>query len=386
MSEFAVEILPVTIEPHPNADMIEIARVGDYCSIVQKGQFKDGDYVAYIPEQSILPEWVLDYLNLKGRLSGSAKNRVKAIKLRGVVSQGICFPIHMCINDAGEPIGEAPLLMDTQNGSYPVMQGEDVAEKLGIQKYIPQPPVHMAGQIAKGDYYKYAVKYEPENTKKRNKLIADGTPVVMTEKIHGTFCVCAFIPDAISMREGLSHGVLISSKGLFKNGHILDTDSEENRENNLYIKTIINTGLIQKFVNHPDLIEAEYPIYFFGEIYGKGVQDLTYGAQEPKFRLFDIASRNHDGELIYFDYEIFLTLAAELDMQVAPIIYSGPFSKEKMLEATSGKEMVSGQQLHMREGVVVKPIIEQRDNLYGRVIVKSISDEYLLRKNGTEYN
>ena len=92
MSTFAVLVVRVVIEPHDNADALEIARVGDYRSIVRKGQFTTGELVAYIPEQSVLPGEVLDELGLRGKLAGKEGNRVKAIKLRGVLSQGLVYP------------------------------------------------------------------------------------------------------------------------------------------------------------------------------------------------------------------------------------------------------------------------------------------------------
>ena len=55
MSTFAVHVVRVAIEPHDNADALEIARVGDYRSVVRKGQFQSGELVAYIPEQPVLP-------------------------------------------------------------------------------------------------------------------------------------------------------------------------------------------------------------------------------------------------------------------------------------------------------------------------------------------
>lgn len=50
MSTFTVTVLPVKIEAHTNADSLEIARIGDFKSIVRKGEYHDGDLVAYIPE------------------------------------------------------------------------------------------------------------------------------------------------------------------------------------------------------------------------------------------------------------------------------------------------------------------------------------------------
>lgn len=40
----------------------------------------------------------------------------------------------------------------------------------------------------------------------------------------------------------------------------------------------------------------------------------------------------------------------------------------------------------MREGIVIRPVLERRHDALGRVQLKSVSDDYLLRKGGTEYN
>ncbi len=93
MATFECKVYKLTIEEHPNADVIELARVGDYYSVVRKGQFKTGDMGVYIPEGAIVPDWLLLRLGLEGKLAGKQRNRVKAIKLRGVLSQGLIFPV-----------------------------------------------------------------------------------------------------------------------------------------------------------------------------------------------------------------------------------------------------------------------------------------------------
>ena len=122
MSTFTVTIIPVAIEAHPDADALEIARIGGYRSVIRKGSFRTGDLVAYIPENAVLPAPLLEELGLSGRLAGSEKNRVKAIKLRGVLSQGICYPARP-----------------------EWLEGQDVAEILGIRKYEPPVPTSMDG-------------------------------------------------------------------------------------------------------------------------------------------------------------------------------------------------------------------------------------------------
>lgn len=386
MSDFAVEILPVTIEEHPNADALELARVGDYRCIVQKGKFKNGDMVAYIPEAAIVPEWMLKELGLEGKLAGKAKNRVKAIKLRGIVSQGIVYRTRVFEPNIGNYWIAVPASDDDTFNAWDlrmVREGQDVAEMLGITKYVPVIPTHMDGEIARGDYFDLTFRYDFENVKKRTTFIETGEDVVMMEKIHGTFCVVAIIPDAVSMKKGLSQGVLISSKGLFAKGHVFDNESNKD---NLYVRTIRGNGMVQRIIDHEMLGESERPIYFMGEVFGKGVQDLDYGQENPRFRLFDIAFQNSSGGIDYLPFDMFFDLSVELQIPIAPVLYMGPFSKEIMEKHTNGKEQVSGKELHLREGVVVKPLDGRVCPRLGRVIVKSVSDEYLLRKNGTEFN
>ena len=70
---------------------------------------------------------------------------------------------------------------------------------------------------------------------------------------------------------------------------------------------------------------------------------------------------------------------------MVPELYVGPFSKEVMMEHTDGMTVV-GSSVHIREGIVITPTTERTDTELGRVVLKSVSEKYLLRKNGTEYN
>src|SRR5271156_5459950 len=93
MATFEVKVYKLKIEVHPNADALELAVVGDYRSCVRKGDFKTGDLGVYIPEGSIVPKWIVASLGLTGKLAGPDDNRVKAIKLRGILSQGLILPV-----------------------------------------------------------------------------------------------------------------------------------------------------------------------------------------------------------------------------------------------------------------------------------------------------
>lgn len=360
MASFSVQVVPVVIEPHHNADALELARVGGYRSVVRKGQLRDGDLVAYIPEQAIVPEAVLEELGLVGRLAGAQKNRVKAMQLRGVLSQGICLP--------ARPGWQA---------------GQDVTAELGIVKYEPPVPTTMSGQVYAAGLER-TLRYDIENYKRLPDLLREGEAVVFTEKIHGTWAQLGVLASGLAHPE---HGrLVVSSKGFASRGLAFMPDAPENADN-LYLRVARHLDIVARV---EAAFGAEATVYVLGEVFGRGVQDLAYGASAGAdetlgFRVFDIY-RGVPGEGGYLGDEALDAAVAALGLERVPVVYRGPFSEAALEAHTSGPESVSGAGAHLREGVVVRPCVERRDPLYGRVQLKSVSADYLLRKGGTEFN
>lgn len=357
MSTFRVTVEVLKISPHPNADRLDLAQVGDYLSIVSKGTFVDGDLAAYIPESAIVPETILEELGLVGKLSGSKKNRVRAMRLRGILSQGLCY---------GARPGWA--------------QGDEVSEELGITKYEPPVPSYMSGELY-GAGHDRCIRYDIEAFKRYPDILEPGEQVVMTEKIHGTWCQLGVVPEAMAEPE---HGQLVvASKGLGHKGLAFKPHAEANAHN-LYMQVARQLGILERFK------DVSEPLFVLGEVFGAGVQDLHYGSQSRAqgakgFRVFDVY-RGVPGQGTYLSDEqldAFCTLHA---FERVPVVWRGPFSKEALLTHTVGKESVSGEALHIREGVVVRPVEERRHLEIGRVQLKSVSEDYLLRSGGTEYN
>ena len=363
MAEFESLLHFIGVEPHPDADRLELATVGDYKCVVAKGAFRDGELAAYIPEASIVPDDVIAELGLEGRLSGRDKNRVKAVKLRGVVSQGLVYPV------------TGRRLQAWIDDGFDLSAGDDVTEVLGLEKYEPPIPAKMQGKwkaaSPTGPYLGRLVRYDIENVKKHSGVFENGERVVMTEKLHGTLCYFAYLPG---------DGFVVTSKGLAKRGVVLDLDDNKG---NLYVDAFhaLRSDL-WKIVDMLDGMPSQEPVHIFGEIYGSGVQDLAYGTKGPEFRVFDIrVGTSMEG--FWLPRHALEALVDNTDaVQAVPVVYRGPFSREVLAEHTNGRTTLGGS--HIREGVVVEPVVPRGHPKLGRVILKSVSDAYLLRKGGTE--
>lgn len=384
MSSFEVKVYRLEILPHPDADKIELAKVGDYVSVVKKGEFKTGDLGVYIPEQAIVPAWILKEMGLEGRLDGPDKNRVKAHRFRGVFSQGLVYPVSMYNNQPWVTRSITGLLQESQ-WAY---EATEVSGFLGITKWEPVLPQHMKGK-ASGVALNITVNYDIENIKKHNEIIKEGEFVAITEKIHGTFVQFGYIPVRLFQSHLHLGCYTVTSKGLGGKGIVLDFSDKSN----VYTRTVEDKryGLGYKLPcikgEYKELI-GDQPVYICGEIFGPGVQDgFGYGVSnnDTGFRIFDIAFGER-GNIKYLDYNLLSKICKDYEMPIVPLLYVGPFTKGILKACTSGRERVSGQQLHMREGCVVKPLKEREDPRFGRVILKSVSEEYLLRKGKvTEY-
>lgn len=365
MSTLRVTVEKLVIRPHPNADALELAQVGLYSAVVPKGVYATGDYALYIPEQAVLPAGLIEELGLTGRLAGSGKDRVKAIRLRGELSQGIvCRPTALkALWDTAHTWNEDPVLLP-----------EDFAEDLGIVKWVPPVPVHMAGEVLSApDLLPWI---DIENIARYPDIFTPGEQVVATEKIHGTCCLVTY--------RTADDDVLVSSKGQGgKNLALRESDG------NLYWRAVKAYRVGEAAREIAAILSAE-AVGIFGEVFGKGVQDLAYGddaTKAPGYAVFDVSWRDATG-LHWVDPEGVRMLMENVgvSLPLVPELYAGPYDEAFLLGLAVGRETVSGTSAHMREGIVVRPARGRRSEVTGgRAIGKMVSPEYLTRKGATEY-
>lgn len=405
MSSIGAPVVRLEIVKHPKGDFIEIAKIAGYQSIVQKGDFKTGDLAVYLPEQVVLPVWLIEKLGLVDRLAGAGKNRIKAIKLRGTLSQGIVCPIKFVPT------------------SKNLKEGDNCFQELGLSKYEPPVPIGMSGDVWNAGP-KRTINYDIENIKKYPDVFVDGEEIVICEKLHGSLALYGLMPiDIKNVEEGR---LVVSSKGRAARGLAYKTPvpalplsffqrckklflqtlakidpvhkdklevmaykikNQGINENNVYWKVYRQYDVFKEvpYSSYGEAVYTNTPIFILGEIIG--VQDLTYGYNSGNlgFRVFDIYLGTPGQGRYLNDLELGKA-CHELKLERVPVLYRGPYSKEVVLKFTSGKETTSGLSLNIREGVVVRSAVERQDSSLGRVQLKSVSEEYLLRNHGTEYN
>lgn len=399
MSTFRVPIVKIReIIPIAGADKIELASVLGYQSVVQKGKFKVGDYAAYIPEGSMVPEWLLTNMGLLGKLAGAEKNRVKIAKLLGVVSQGLLYPViygeslHCHSYDLeveDRPYGRHALVHEiiqipeendeaarTFSEPLPEIEGVDVAKMLGITKYEVPIPESMAGEVC--NLHGHTLKFDIENIQNYPDVIQNDELVRFTEKCHGTFCAIA-LDRTLDNSELLFGNMFAYSKGLGSQGLVFKNVA--NNTHNIYHSTLMKQQHRLKALSW----YFDNTVHILGEVFGPGVQDLTYGLSSKTFRVFDIYV-GRPGQGRYLNPAELEELVKQFDFELVPELYRGPFNQEVLLQHRDGLETFN--QSHMREGVVIRLETGRPHNSIGRVILKSVSPAYLLRKNknATEFN
>ncbi|MFW6310686.1 MAG: RNA ligase (ATP), partial [Nanoarchaeota archaeon] len=183
------------IYPIEGADAIERAEVRGWNVVIKKGEFKEGDFCVYCEIDSLLPERPeFEFLRKN-------KFRIRTIKLRGQVSQGIVFPISILesfgelVSVIGEQEYDTILVIRDENVVVPIVQGEDVTDLLGVTKFEPPIPASLGGDV-KGNFPSHSIKTDEERIQnlKNNYDKFKEKKWVVTEKLDGSSCT-AFIFD-----------------------------------------------------------------------------------------------------------------------------------------------------------------------------------------------
>lgn len=339
------------ISKHPFADNLEIAKFGrGHQCVTGKGEFRTNDVVAFLENQMVLPQDMLRELKLEGKLSGKDFNRIKAVRLRGIASDGLLYKM------PNEKVGA------------------NVREKLGIKKWVPPVPASMSGTV-KNSVGKVKA-FDIVNLDAVESDFIYEEKVIITEKLHGTFCGFAY-----QNREWF-----IYSKGLGKNDLSFDRNAKDN-EKNVYL-TIFNESF-EQLEQFRGMILRDYRMdsfILFGEIIGRGIQDLYYGKTKPSIYFFDAylgKAIDMDTHCAYLPFDELLGLLTFVGLNVVPLVTVTKFDYNYVIDIIGNCKKSKIDNETIFEGVIVKPA-KERFGKNGRIIGKLLTETYRFRKQGTE--
>lgn len=311
------------IKPIENADAIECAVINGWGVVIKKGEFKIGEKVIYCEIDSWIPHEIAPFLtkDKQREYNGVIGNRLRTVKLRGCLSQGLILPLSV-------------------DGEI----GDDVSEQLNITKYDPPVPACIAG-MAKGNFPSFVPKTDEERVQNLDSLdCVIGKEVYITEKIDGTSYTAYHLDGEVG----------VCSRNL---------DLKHTEDNTLWKYTLDNNI-------HEKLKSLDFNAAIQGELIGVGIQGNKY--KRTQFELYVYNIYNIDTKC-YVDYDDFIRICGVLGLTTVPVIKVGIFDFNDigdLLEYADGTSVLFDT---AREGVVI------RTTSLNRVSFKAISNKWLLK-------
>lgn len=318
-----------------NAEAIEKATVLGWQLVVKKGEFQVGDLVVYCEIDCLMPDKPeFEFLKPRGM-------RVRTIRLRGQISQGICLPLSILPPD------------------FEIAEDVDCTEVLGIVKYEPPMPASLSG-IAKGKFPSFIPKTDETRVQVLQHVLDKykGAKCYVTEKVDGT------------------SGTYFINKGEFgvcsRNLELL-----EDEENSFW-----------KFAREMDIenklraLNGNFAIQ--GELIGEGIQSNKLklrGQTMLFFNAFDIDRYE------FLSFDRFMELLDQLELSTVPII-STDYELENDINSIIRMATIKSKICIdvWAEGIVIRPLKEASYSVLfnekldsGRMSFKAINPEFLLK-------
>lgn len=330
------------LTPIEGADAIECATIGGWKVVVKKGEFTVGDLAVYLEIDSWVPTELAPFLS-KGKepreYEGIKGERLRTVKLRGQLSQGLLLPLEpTCANIESE-----------------LFDGLDVSLPLNIVKWEMPINAQLAG-MARGNFPSQIPKTDQERAQNLKseiaQAIADGLRFEITEKLEGSSMTVYLIDGEFG----------VCSRNLDLKETEDNTFWQVARRDNIEAKMrAVPTG-------------GDFAIQ--GELIGPGIQGNIYKLSKPEFRVFDVY--NISGGF-YMNPDGRQELIKNMGLLHVPVMaYSadlydtlGLKNVEDIIKFADAQSVMGDITGPWREGIVFKQVD-------GGMTFKAISNKYLL--------
>lgn len=326
------------IVPHKNADRLEVAIIGGWPAVVGKDQYSEGDLVVFCEVDCLLPPRPeYDYLAkscLHKEPDGSEWYRIKTMRLRKQLSQGLILPLYVLdeIYNGG-----------TEGGWT---EGTVVTDFLGIRKYEKPLSPQLSG-TAKGPFPFFISKTDEERIQNLSTEEFYGLRFHRSEKLDGSSCTI--------YNNGGEIGVCSRNLELVHN------------PDNTFWKVADESGVLQA------LTVTNRPLAMQGEVVGPGIQGNRYKLDKHEFfafNLFDITSGT------YVKKDQFLDFCRAHNIQTVPVL-NDDFCPESIEDILADAEGCS----YLNTDVEREGVVWVNDKHGIRFSFKAISNKFLLKND-----
>ena len=311
------------INPIEGADQIEVAQIGGWKVVVKKGEHTAGSLAVYCEIDSFIPHSIAPFLTKPGQFpkvyNEVEGQRLRTIKLRGQISQGLLLPMSIRGSD-GLVVGAL------------FTEGDDVTELLGIQRW--EPPAEFRAANAKGSFPHFIPKTDQERIQNLSRSLekwnAEKHQWQVTEKIDGS-SMTVFYKDG-------EVGVCSRNLELKDDG------------TSTFWETAKSEGLVEK------LIAVGKNIALQGELIGGQIQGNAYKVDKFQFHLYDIFDIDTQQYLTPENVE---GTALQLNIRHVPVLEqftTFDVRMEDLIAYAEGKSLVGAKP--EREGLVFKSLTE----------------------------
>lgn len=333
------------LKPIANADLIEVAVIDGWEVVIKKGEFNVGDLCVYLEIDSWVPHELAPFLS-KGKepreYQGVKGERLRTIKLKGQISQGLVLPTHTVTGPVPDPHHQAE-------------EGQDVTEALNILKWEPTIPAQLAGKMA-GNFPSFIPKTDQERIQNYLRNIENLGEQMweVTEKLDGS----SMTVFRTYKEDGSTH------LGVCSRNYELKTDDLDNA----FVKTAHTECILSK------LAAYNLNVALQGELIGPGIQGNSYNLAKPEyyvFDIFDIPSQQ------YYSPEQRISLCKSLGLKhtptFAPYLTTGKTTVSELLTFAEGQSVLNPKA--QREGFVFKNLSDPSKSF------KAISNKWLLKND-----
>lgn len=318
------------------ADKIEIAIIDGWQCVTQKGRFKVGDLGCYFEIDSFLPiRPEFEFLRkncFRIMHDGSEGFRIRTIRLRGIISQGLLLTFEEALVNPG------------------VQEGYDLTEALGVRLYEQPVPAVLRGVI-KGSFPSFLRKTDEERVQNIVGYLPSysNIPFEITEKIDGSSCTCYWKDDYFG----------VCSRNL---------DLKESEGNAFWeiVKSLKINEILPKVGNYA----------LQGELYGEGVQKNPLKIKGRRLAIFNVFNIDKQRYLWPVERKEFLSKNFP-ELEHVPIIEEfadiSKMTLDDILNLSIRKSMINP--TRDVEGIVLK---SQETRWFS---FKVINNNYLLKDN-----